>query len=118
MSRSRLPLALVLVAAIVYPVAVVSGGTPHFPKRSDCVDIATKDGDIEAVFGRFDRQTEAAARLRLVLARGFTGSQIEPDGCGLLKVAVHGIRTLAVGHELAAEARKVGLDVSLEYASS
>jgi hypothetical protein len=116
-SRRLAPWALVLAAAIGYPVASLSGGTPNFPARSDCVDLATKDGDIEAVFGRFDTRAAAAAHLRVVLGRGFTGSEIEGDGCGRLKVVVHGIRTLAVGREVAAEARSVGLNVTLEYAA-
>jgi hypothetical protein len=116
-SRRLLPIALVLAAAIAYPVAIVSGGAPHFPDRSDCVHLATKDGEIDAVFGRFDKRSDAAARLRVVLGRGFTGSKIEGDGCGRLKVVVHGIPTLAVGKELAAEARRVGLHVTLEHAA-
>ena len=47
---------------------------------------------------------------------GFKGSQIEPDGCGLLKVAVHGIPTLKVGDEVLTEARSVGLSPTLEQA--
>lgn len=117
MSRRLAPFALVLAAAIGYPVAVVSSGTPRFPKRTDCVDLATKDGDIEAVFGRFDLHADAAAELRRVLERGFIGSQIESDGCGRLKVVVHGIRTLAVGRELQSEIRSEGLDVTLERAA-
>ena len=117
MSRRLLPILLVLAAAIAYPVGIVSGGAPHFPQRSDCVHLATKDGEIDAVFGRFDKRSDAVARLRVVLGRGFTGSKIEGDGCGRLKVVVHGIPTLAVGRELAAEARKVGLGVTLERAA-
>ncbi|MDP9223999.1 MAG: hypothetical protein M3P18_09100 [Actinomycetota bacterium] len=116
MSRRLAPWALVLVAGIGYPVGIVSGGTPHFPKRSDCVDLATKDGEIEAVFGRFDKRAEAAARLELVIGRGFKGSEIQGDGCGRIKVVLHGIPTLAVGRALAAEARSEGLNVTLEYA--
>jgi len=108
---------LVLLAGIGYPVAAVGGGTPHFPKRSECVDLATKDGEIEAVFGRFDRRADAAARLELVLGRGFKGSVVEGDGCGRIKVVLHGIPSLAVGRELAAEARGEGLNVTLEYAA-
>lgn len=117
MSRRLLPILLVLAAAIAYPVGVVSGGAPHFPERSECVDLATKDGEIDAVFGRFDKRSIAVAKLRVVLGLGFTGSKIEGDGCGRLKVVVHGIPTLAVGRELAAEARKVGLGVTLERAA-
>jgi hypothetical protein len=108
---------LVLAAAIGYPVGIVSGGTPDFPKRSDCVDVATKDGEIEAVFGRFDMRADAVARLELVLGRGFKGSEIEGDGCGRMKVVLHGIPTLAVGRALAAEARSEGFNVTLEYAA-
>jgi hypothetical protein len=117
LSRRLAPLALVLAAAIGYPVATVSGGGPRFPKRSDCVHLATKDGAIEAVFGRFDRHADAAAKLKVVLERGFKGSEIERDGCGRLKVVVHGIPSLAVGRELAAEARSVKLEVTLESVS-
>jgi len=116
-SRRVAPWALVLAAAIGYPIGVVSAGTPHFPERSDCVELARKDGEIDAVFGHFDRRADAEARLRVVLGRGFKGSEIASDGCGRLKVVVHGIRTLAVGRELAAEARSVGLQVTLEYAA-
>ena len=117
MSRRLAPWALVLAAGIGYPVGIVSGGTPHFPKRSDCVDLVTKNGEIEAVFGRFDKRADAATRLEFVLGRGFTGSQIEGDGCGRMKVVLHGIPTLAVGRALAAEARSEGLNVTLEYAA-
>jgi hypothetical protein len=116
-SRRLLPILLVLAAAIAYPVGIVSGGAPHFPQRSDCVHLATKDGEIDAVFGRFDKRSDAVARLRVVLGRGFTGSKIEGDGCGRLKIVVHGIPTLAVGRELATEARRVGLNVTLEHAA-
>jgi hypothetical protein len=115
--RRLVPWALVLLAGIGYPVAAVSGGTPHFPKPGDCVDLATKDGEIEAVFGRFDKRADAVARLELVTGRGFKGSEVQSDGCGRLKVVLHGITTLAVGRELAAEARSEGLNVTLEYAA-
>jgi hypothetical protein len=117
MIRLLAPSALVVVVAIGYPVAVLGNRAPHLPKRADCVHRATKDGDIEAVFGRFDRRADAAAMLRRALKAGFKGSQIEGDACGRLKVAVHGIRTLAVGRELVAEIQSVGLDATLEYAA-
>jgi hypothetical protein len=105
---------LVVVAALVYPLAVLAGGGPSFPARSDCIDPAKTDGDIEAVFGRFRNPDTAAAALGRVLELGFQGSLVEPDGCGYLKVDVKGVPTLAVGRELAAEAEKVGLQVTLE----
>jgi hypothetical protein len=108
---------LVVVAALVYPLAVLAGGGPSFPARSDCIDPAKTDGDIEAVFGRFRNPDTAAAALGRVLELGFRGSLVEPDGCGYLKVDVKGVPTLAVGRELAAEAEKVGLQVTLEKAA-
>lgn len=116
MRRGWLPLVLVVAAAIAYPVAVVAGGGPHFPSRADCVDTATRDADIEAVFGRLESRADAEVLQQRALGLGFKGTAIERDACGRLKVLVHGITTLAVGRELAAEARKVGLVVSLEYA--
>ena len=105
---------LVVVAALAYPLAVLAGGRPDFPARSDCIHPAKTDGDIQAVFGRFRNADTAAAALARVVALGFQGSVVEPDGCGYLKVDVKGVPTLAVGRGLAAEAEKVGLHVTLE----
>ena len=112
--RWLLPWAIVLLAAFAYPLAVVVGGGPRFPSRAECVHPARADGDLEVVFGRFESVNDASALLERVLAAGFKGSQTEPDGCGLLKVAVHGIPTLEVGAEVLGEARSVGLSPTLE----
>ncbi len=109
--------ALVPVAALAYPVAVLAGGAPRFPDRAECAQIAHSDGNIDAVFGRFRNPDAANALLAKVRRLGFMGSQVEPGGCGYLKVDIHSIPTLAVGRDLAAEAEKVGLHVSLEKAS-
>jgi len=112
------PAVLVVVVGLVYPLAVVAGGAPSFPSRSDCVHLARADGDLEVVFGYFDSVAQAQPVLDKVLAVGFKGSQIEPNACGQVKVAVHGIPTLKVGDEVMAEARKVGLRPTLEQVSS
>ncbi|TMK74561.1 MAG: hypothetical protein E6G45_14675 [Actinobacteria bacterium] len=109
-----LPWALVAVAALVYPAAMLTGGLPRFPSRGECVHPAKADGNLEAVFGRFDRRADAERTLQRVLGVGFKGSAIEPDGCGRLKVDVHGVPSLAVGRELVAEAAKVGVHATLE----
>jgi hypothetical protein len=108
--------AILLMGAFGYPIAVLAGGAPRFPSRSECVHPATADGDLEVVFGRFTSASDANALLKRVLAVGFSGSKIEPDGCGLLKVDVHGIPTLKVGGEVLAEARSVGLRATVEQA--
>ena len=107
---------VVLVAALAYPVAVLSGGSPRFPTRAECIHPAKEGVPLEAIFGRFDHRPDAEAKLQRVLAAGFKGSKIEPDGCGRLKVDVAGIPNLAVGDDLRAEARKVGIEATLEQA--
>ena len=91
--RFAVPAVLVVVAALVYPLAVVAGGAPRFPSRSDCVHTARADGDLEVVFGYFDSEADAKPLLDKVLAVGFKGSQLELNACGQVKVAVHGITT-------------------------
>ena len=49
-----------------------------------------------------------------LVKRYYFGSVIESDGCGRLKVDVHGVPSLAVGRELVAEAAKVGVHATLE----
>jgi hypothetical protein len=115
MRRSRnAPWVAALVVALAYPVVVLAGGGAHFPSRADCVQIAHADGNLKVVFGRSESASEASSLLARVLRAGFKGSQIEPDGCGLLEVSVHGIPTLQVGGQVVAEARTVGLKASVE----
>jgi hypothetical protein len=113
--RSRaLPWAILLVAAVVYPLGVVANGRPSFPNRGQCITPAKRDGNLEAVFGRFASSARAAAVLRRALKVGFQGTRIESDGCGLLKVTLHGIPTLEVGRDFIAEARTAGFNPRLE----
>jgi hypothetical protein len=109
--------ALPAACALAYPLIALSGGSPRFPSEADCVRIAKHDGDLEAVFGRFRRQDSADRLLARVRKVGFAAAQIEPDGCGRLAVALHGIPTLAVGRNLTAEAQHVGLQPTIETAA-
>lgn len=117
MSERLLPPAILVAGLVLYPVITLACGAPHFPRRGECAVPATAGAPIDAVFGRFDDQAGAEAKQRRITHVGFTGSQIERDGCGYLKVVVHGVPNLAVGHELVAEARRVGLEVTLERAA-
>ena len=94
--------ALLVAAAVAYPVAVIASGRPHFPTRAECIRPAKADGNLEVVFGRFSSPVDAAALLERVLHVGFKGSLVEPDGCGLFKVDVQGIPTLEVGRQVVA----------------
>lgn len=111
------PWLVLLVAAVAYPLAVVASGGPHFPSRAECVRPATEDGNIEAVFARFSTSAPARSMLRRALQSGFKGTAIESDGCGFLKVTLHGIPTLEVGREFVAEAETVGFHPQLEQAT-
>jgi hypothetical protein len=111
------PWMIVVVLAVAYPLAVLAGGAPRFPSRDDCVQPATRDGDIEAVFGRVESEREASALRDRALQVGFQGTSYERDACGRVKVFVPGIPTLAVGQEFAEQARTVGFEVTLEQAS-
>jgi hypothetical protein len=102
---------------LAYPAYVLATeGGPSFPSRDECVEPATTDGDIIAVFGYFDSEQEAVVARDRALEVGFIGTETAPDGCGRVRVAVGGITTLEVGREFAAQARDVGLDVTLERA--
>jgi hypothetical protein len=108
---------LVLVCGVVvYPAIVLAGGNPHFPRRSECIHAATSgDSDnLVAVFGRFRDRGAASMRQRRVLSLGFKGAELRRDGCGFILVVVHGIPSVAVGRDLLAEARTVGLHPTLE----
>ena len=74
-------------------------------------------GDIDAVFGYFDTELDAAQVRDRALEVGFVGTELTWIGCGRVRVAVGGIPTLGVGREFADEARKAGFEVTLEQAS-
>jgi hypothetical protein len=112
--RRFLPVSVLAAAALVYPLIVLAGGAPHFPDRGECIHAAKEGEPIEAVFGRFSERAAADEQLRQVLAVGFEGAKIELDGCGVLKVVVEGIPTLAVGRDFVAEARRVDFQPTLE----
>ena len=115
--RRIVPWLLVAAVVLAYPVTTLAHGEPSFPTRDECVHPATTDGDIDAVFGYFDSESEAASVRDRALEVGFIGTELEWNGCGRVRVAVGGIPTLAVGHEFADEARGVGFEVTLEQAA-
>jgi hypothetical protein len=114
--RQLTPWVIVVAVGLAYPLAVLAGGAPRFPSRDECVHPATRDGDIDAVFGYFDSQREAERLRERALEVGFQGTEIELNACGRVRVALGGIPTLEVGRDLAEEARPVGFQVTLEQA--
>lgn len=114
--RTLAPAALVATAVLAYPLASLAGGGPRFPSAADCAQPATRDGDIDAVFGSFASERQALRLRDRALRAGFQGIAAERDACGRVEVAVHGIPTLAVGRALVQEARSAGFRVRLEQA--
>ncbi len=113
--RARIaPWLIVGCAAVVYPLVLLAGGSPHFPDRAECIQPARDGGKVDAVFGRFRDTGQAASRLRRATELGFQGLKLEPDGCGDVKVVLEDVPSLAVGRELVAEAARVHLQVVLE----
>lgn len=110
------PWLLVAALALVYPVMSLATGGPSFPTRDECVRPATADGDIDAVFGYFETELEAAGVRDRAIEVGFIGTEMASDGCGRIRVAVGGIPTLEVGRKFVEEARTVDFEVTLEQA--
>jgi hypothetical protein len=107
---------VVLAAALAYPLAVLAGGGPSFPERTDCVVPATGDGDIALVFGHFHSVVRAEAMRDRVAELGYVHAKVESDGgCGRVLVVVHGYPTLAGARDALGEARSVGLHPTLEH---
>src|SRR5262245_2211021 len=114
---SRLaPWLVVAGLVLAYPAYTLATGTPEFPSRDECVHPATRDGELDAVFGYFDSETEAAEARDRALGVGFEGTQLAWTGCGRVRVWVGGIPTLAVGRDFAEQARAAGFEVTLEQA--
>jgi hypothetical protein len=111
------PWLVILALALAYPVVTLATGQPSFPTRDDCVQPATSDGDIDAVFGYFDDERAAIQMRDRALAVGFEGTSLAWNACGRIRVAVGGISTLDVGREFLEQARGAGFEVTLEQAS-
>jgi hypothetical protein len=112
--KRLLPWIVLVTAALAYPLVVVAGGRPHFPTRHECVHPARSDGNIDAVFAHLPTTAAAVSLQRRATDAEFQNVQVQPDGCGLFKVTLHGIPTLAVGRDFVREAQSRGFHPILE----
>lgn len=108
--------AIVAVPLLGYPLVVVARDGLAFPTREECARLAHSDadGELELVFGRFDSPVAATEHRDRVVATGFVGTEVSPDGCGRWKVSNDGIDSFAQGEGTAAEARAAGFEAWLE----
>lgn len=113
--RRLAPVLIVVGAALLYPLAVLAfSGGPEFPSRDDCVVAITGEGEYEVVFGYRDTSREAVELRDQVVGSGFTGTEVEEDGCGRFRVSVDDVPSQEIGEEVIRQARTVGLEPTLE----
>ena len=113
--RRLAPVLIVVGAALAYPLPVLAfSGLPEFPTRDDCVVEVTGEGEYEVVFGYRDSRRDARELQAQVEGVGFTGTDVEDDGCGRLRVSVDDVPSREVGEEVVRQARTVGLEPTLE----
>jgi hypothetical protein len=114
----RLAVAIVLVAALGYPLVVLASGSPRFPTRDECVRPAVEGEPVDLVFGRFDDPVSAADFVTRVVAVGFIGTESAADGCGRWKVVLENVPSIELAAQIQEEAATVDLHPQLELASS
>jgi hypothetical protein len=84
-----------------------------FPVRIECRSHPV-EGGLAAVFGHRESPAAATKLLRQAEAAGFRGLRVQQDSCGDWEVDLYGLKTPAQRHELGAEARKAGFNVTFE----
>jgi len=113
--RVGVAIAIVLVALLGYPLVTLAGGSPRFPTRDECGRLATADDpSFDVVYGRLGSHEEAQSLLDQVSAIGFTGVELELDGCGQWKVFYDSIDSLEQGESLAEQVRAAGFAARVE----
>ena len=113
--RVGVAIAIVLVPLLGYPLVTLAGGSPRFPTEEECGRLAKADDPgFDVVYGRVDSRDGAQALLDRVTAVGFTGAELELDGCGRWKVFYDSIDSLEQGASLAEQVRAAGFDARVE----
>jgi hypothetical protein len=106
----RAALLLVLISCAVF----AANGAAHLQMRAAACETTEIRVHDEAVFGHFSTLA-AAKRLRThAAAFGFKGIKIENDGCGDFEVEIDGADRQADRTSFAAEAAKVGFQITFE----
>lgn len=106
--------AVVAVALLAYPLAVLAGGRPRFPGPDECAQAPVPGKKVDVVFGRFGHPGSGQRLLADLQRFGFVDAVLLPDGCGRWEVVVPDRADVPAAEEVAAEARRVDLDPRLE----
>ena len=113
--RVAAAVAIVLVPLIGYPLVTLAGGSPSFPSEEECGRPATADdSSLDVVYGRLESREDARALLEQVLGIGFTGAEMELDGCGRWKVFYDPIESFDQGQALVEQVRDAEFDARVE----
>ena len=104
--------ALVALVCVVVPSVGASRPAPNALGRADACRTEFVSG-LEAVFGRFKTQAQAATFRNKVTGRGFVNANII-ESCSDFRIVIRGIDTFDVGVDLQSEARREGFSVTLE----
>jgi hypothetical protein len=109
--------AIVAVAALAYPVAVLAvDGMPRFPSRDDCAALADPpaDGAFLAVYDHTASLADALATRDRLVEMGFVGAEVRSDGCGRWEIANPDVVTVEQARGHAEDAARAGYTLRLE----
>jgi len=115
--RLAVLIAVVVVPLLAYPLVTLAGGSPRFPSESECVHAVVEGSPVDIVYGRVDSPTDAEDLRHRVVAIGFAGTEVLPDGCGHFKVVYESVPSLGVAQQVQANALKAGFEPTLERAA-
>lgn len=105
--------ALALVPAAIVALVGVSRGDFAFAQQS-CGGPPVEGQPVDIVFGRPGSWRRGMALQQKIEKVGFTGTHLELDDCGGLKLVLASLPSLEVAREIQAEARAVEIPVSIE----
>ena len=114
--RVGVAVAIVLVPLLGYPLVTLAGGSPRFPSEEECGRLATDDDpSFDVVYARLRRPVRPRRHCSIAsLAIGFTGAELELDGCGRWKVFYDSIDSLEQGEASPSRCAPPGFEARVE----
>jgi hypothetical protein len=120
--RAALPYAIVVAAALAYPMSMLvgfsglrlPGGAPAFPTAEECIVAPIDDSPVRVILSYVETYAEATVTRQQARARGLGSTDIAQDGCGRLRVFVDDVASEAMGRRVASRARVAGFRPTVE----